>query len=126
MRILLRFVAGFTLLSVVFTVKLILGMWHSGVMAALIQSGRTGALTIAGWVITILVGLPSAILLWRQREPGRIGTIIVWASVCLYYLIFLILSPELLHGRLTFYLVGSAALVALLSTPKVRQACQTK
>ena len=126
MRILLRLVAGFTFISVIFTLKLILGMWHSGAMPSLIHSGLTGVLTIAGWLITLGVGTPSAILLWSRSEAGRIGAIIVWTSVCFYYLIFLVLSPDVIHGRLTYYLIGSAALVVLLLSPKARQACQAK
>ena len=54
------------------------------------------------------------------------GAITAWASVCFYYLIFMVLSPDVIHSRLMYSLMGSAALVALLLSPRTRQACQAK
>jgi hypothetical protein len=128
MRILLRLVAGFTFLSVIGTLVLVIGIWQRGGMSSLAHSGSFGIFTIAGWVITLVVGPPAVVLLWKQNDAGRIAAIIVWASVCLYYLFCAALfrNPNTLYGKMTFDIAGSAVLVVFLLSSRVRQACQAQ
>jgi hypothetical protein len=128
MRILLRLIAGFTLLSVIGTLVLVMGIWQRGGMLSLAHGGTFGILTIAGWAITLLVGPPAVFLLWKQNDAGRIAAIIVWASVCLYYLFCAALfrNPNTLHGKMAFDLAGSAVLVFFLLSSRARQACQAQ
>jgi hypothetical protein len=128
MRILLRLIAGFTFLSVIGTLLLVIRIWHWGGMLSLVHSGSFGILTIAGWVITLVVGPPAVVLLWRQNDAGRIAAIIVWASICLYYLFFVVLfrNPNALYGQMTFDIAGSAVLVVFLLSSRARQACQAQ
>jgi hypothetical protein len=128
MRILLRLIAGFTLLSVIGTLVLVIGIWQRGGMLSLAHLGSFGILTVAGWVITLVVGPPAAVLLWKQNDAGRIAAIVVWASVCLYYLFCAALfrNPNTLSGKMTFDIAGSAVLVFFLLSSRARQACQTR
>jgi hypothetical protein len=128
MRILLRLIAGFTFLSVVGTLILVIRIWHWGGMLSLVRSGSFGILTIAGWVITLVVGPPAVVLLWKQNDAGRIAAIIVWGSICLYYLLFAVLfrNPNMLYGQITFDIVGSAVLVVVLLSSRARLACQAQ
>jgi hypothetical protein len=128
MRILLRLIAGFTFLSVIGTLLLVIRIWHWGGMLSLVHSGSFGILTIAGWVITLVVGPPAVVLLWKQNYSGRIAAIIVWASICLYYLFFVVLfrNPNALYGQMTFDIAGSAVLVVFLLSSRARQACQAQ
>src|ERR1700722_7490666 len=124
MRILLPLVAGFTFLSVIGTLVLVIHTWQRGGMSSLAHSGTFGIMTIAGWAITLVVGPPAVVLLWRQNDTGRIAAIIVWASVCLYYLFFVTLfrNPMMLYGQITFDIAGSAVLVLFLLSTRARQA----
>ena len=128
MRILLRLVAGFTFLSVIGMLVLVIGVLHRGAMSSLAHSGSFGILTIAGWVITLVVGPPAVVLLWKQRNAGRIAASIVWASVCLYYLFFVTLfrNPNALYGKMAYNIAGSAVLVFFLLSSRARQACQAQ
>jgi hypothetical protein len=82
-------------------------------MVSLAHSGAFGILTIAGWLITLVVGPPAAVLLWKQNDAGRIASIIVWGSICLYYLLSAALfwNSSMLYGRITVDVAFSAALV---------------
>jgi hypothetical protein len=56
MRILSRMIAGFTFLTVIGTLIRVIQIWHWGGMSSLAHSGSVGALTIAGWLITLVAG----------------------------------------------------------------------
>ena len=126
MRILFRLVAGFTFLSVIGTLVLVIVIWQRGGMLYLAHSGPFGILTLGGWVITLVVGPPAVVLLWKQKDAGRIAAIVVWASVCLYYLFFVTFfwNPNMLSGKMTFNIAGSAVLVLFLLSSRARRACQ--
>ena len=119
MRNLLRLVAAYTAASVLTTVVFILNMWHRGGLPYLLHSGAFGVLTIAGWAVTLVVGPPAFVLLWKRENGGRILSVIVWASVCLYY----VSGALVWHGRPSFPMVGSAILTILLLLPAARRAC---
>jgi hypothetical protein len=127
MRILLRLIAGFTFFTVIGTLFFIVAMYLRGGLPYLIHSGPLGGLTIAGWIITLIVGPPAVVLLWKHNNVGRIAAIIVWASVCLYYVACLVFfrNPNMLYGKTGFNLAGSAAFALFLLSPKVRSACQS-
>ena len=70
MRILFRLVAGFTFLSVIGTLVLVIVIWQRGGMLYLAHSGPFGILTLGGWVITLVIGPPAVVLLWKQKDAG--------------------------------------------------------
>jgi hypothetical protein len=85
MRIFLRLVAGYTFLTVLFTIELLVHIWQRGGFPLLLKSGFFGIAAFIGWAITIFAGVPAAVLLWRLRNSGRIVTAIVLGSTGLYY-----------------------------------------
>jgi hypothetical protein len=101
MRILLRLIAGFTFLSVIGTILFVIGTWLRGGMVSLVHSGAFGVLTIAGWLITLVVGPPAAVLLWKQNDAGRIASIIVRRAF-----VSIIYSSWSGFGPLTCYMDG--------------------
>jgi hypothetical protein len=126
MRILLRLVAGFTLLSVVGTLLLVGATWHRGTMPLLLQSGAFGFLTVAGWFLTLVAGGPAVVLLWRPTDLGRIAAAITWGSIGLYYAINLMMSHHFGSNyiRVFVYIAVCGALVALVLSPQARRACR--
>jgi hypothetical protein len=127
MRILLRLVAGFTLLSVVGTLLLIGTFWHRGTMPLLLQSGAFGLLTVAGWLLTLVAGIPAVVLLWRPTDLGRIAAAITWSSIGLYYVANLMMSNHFgTNIRVFVYIAVCGALVVLVLSPQARRACRPK
>jgi hypothetical protein len=125
MRILLRLVAVFTLLSVVGTLFLVGAIWHRGAIPLLLQSGTFGFLTVAGWFLTLVAGGPAVVLLWRPTNLGRIAAAITWSSIGLYYAINLTMSHSFggNYIRVFIYIAVCGALVALVLSPQAREAC---
>jgi hypothetical protein len=128
MRILLRLVAGFTLLSVVGTLLLIGALWHRGALSLLLQSGTFGFLTLAGWFLTLVAGGPAVVLLWRPTDSGRIAAAIAWGSIGLYYAVNIVMSRHFgtNYVRASVYIAVCGALVALVLSPQARRACRPK
>jgi hypothetical protein len=128
MRILLRLVAGFTLLSVVGTLLLIGAIWHRGAMPLLLQSGAFGLLTVVGWLLTLVAGIPAAVLLWRPTDLGRVAAAITWSSIGLYYVANLMMSNHFgtNYTRVSIYIGVCCAIVALVLSPQARSACRLK
>ena len=126
MRVLFRLISGFSFFTVIGTLMLILGMWLRGGIPSLVHSGALGALTIAGWLITLIVGPPAVVLLWKQKNLGRIASAILWASIALYYVacVAVFRSPGALVGRMSYQILGCTGLVIFLLSPKARRACQ--
>jgi hypothetical protein len=128
MRVLFRLISGFSFFTVIGTLMLILGMWLRGGIPMLAHSGALGALTIAGWLITLIVGPPAVVLVWKQKNAGRIASAILWASIGLYYLACMAFfrSPGALVGRMLYCILGCTGLVIFLLSPMARRACQGK
>jgi hypothetical protein len=89
-------------------------------MPWLFHGGTFGALTIAGWIATLVLGPPAAVLLWNRQNLGRILAAICWAIVCAYYIYPAIFLP---NSRVSVPMVGSGLLVILLGSPAARRAC---
>jgi uncharacterized membrane protein YuzA (DUF378 family) len=126
MRVLFRLISGFSFFTVIGTLLLVLGMWLRGGIPFLAHSGALGALTIAGWLITLIVGPPAVVLLWKQKNLGRIASAILWASIGLYDLagVAFFRGPGALVGRISYQIIGCTGLVIFLLSPKARRACQ--
>lgn len=126
MRIFLRLVAAYTFLSVVSTIRLLIHIWQQGGFLPLLKSGTFGMATMLGWLITLVAGVPGAVLLWRMRDLGRIATAIVIGSTGLYYLLCLALfrTPQTSYGTILFYVVFSGALVAIILSPAAGRSCR--
>jgi hypothetical protein len=120
MRLLLRFIAVYTAASVLITAILILRIWHRGGIPSLLHAGAFGALTIAGWIATLAIGPPAALLLWKRQNMGRILTAVFYAAVCAYYAYLALSSP---NGRISFTMLGSGLLTLFLLSPLARRAC---
>lgn len=128
MRIFLRLVAGYTFLTVPFTIELVIHMWQQGGVPLLLRSGFFGIATLIGWAITIFAGVPAAVLLWRLRNSGRITTAIVLGSTGLYYLLGLTFfrKPQSSIGEILFAIVFSGALVWVLLSPAAARTCRSE
>jgi hypothetical protein len=125
MRIVLRLIAVVTLLSVIATLMLVLGFWQRGGILPLVRTGPFGLLTAIGWLITLVVGPPAVVLLWRRNDAGRRASIIFWGSICVYYLLCLAFfrTPHTLYGSMSLCILGSMVLLALLVSPQAQLAC---
>jgi hypothetical protein len=125
MRIVLRLIAGFTLLSLIGTFIFVLQFWLRGGILPLLQTGPFGFLTVLGWVITIVVGPPAILLLWRLNDGGRRASVLFWASIFLYYLLTLVFfrTPSTRYGTILWSIVGSIIAMALLVSRQARLAC---
>lgn len=127
MRIVLRLIAVWTLLTVLATLALVLGFWLRGAILPLFHSGPFGLLTALGWFITLVVGPPAAALLWRQSDAGRVASIGLWGSICLYYLLGLLFfrTPATRYGYAFVCIIGSMVPVVLLVSPQAKSACRS-
>jgi uncharacterized membrane protein YeaQ/YmgE (transglycosylase-associated protein family) len=127
MRILLRLIAVWTLLTVFETLALVLGFWLRGAILLLFHSGPFGLLTALGWSITLVVGPPAVILLWRRRDAGRVASIGLWGSICLYYLLGVLFfrTPATRYGYTFASIIGSMVLVVLMASPQAKGACRS-
>jgi hypothetical protein len=125
MRIFLRFAAGYMFLTTLFTARLVAQFLKRGDLTLLLKSGPFGILTFAGWLITLVAGIPAAILLWRMRDLGRVTTAAVVGSIGLYYLLSVALfrTPQTAYAQILFNVVFSSVLVAILLSPAARRAC---
>ncbi len=125
MRVLLRIVAGFTLLSVVFTVLFLFAFWQRGGLAPLISTGPFGLLTFLAWLVTLFLGPIATVKLWRFRASGRVAAAVVWGSTALYYLLGLLFfrTPGTLIYQAIVAFGFSAVLLVLLLLPAARRAC---
>jgi hypothetical protein len=125
MRIFLRFAAGYMFMTTLFTARLVAQFLKRGDLMLLLKSGPFGILTFAGWLITLVAGIPAAILLWRMRDLGRVTTAAVVGSIGLYYLLSVALfrTPQTAYAQILFNVVFSSVLVAILLSPAARRAC---
>ncbi len=128
MRLFFRVLAGFTLIMALATLRFVVNLWRGGALAAFLESGAFGLLTAAGWVATLVAGLPAVVLLWRRTDAGRLAGIIVYGSICIYYLLCLAFfrSSMMLYGPMFLRIIGSGILVILLLSPQARKACAAR
>jgi hypothetical protein len=128
MRIILRLIAAVTLLSVIATLVFVLAFWRRGGMLPLVSTGPFGLLTALGWLITLVVGPPAVVLLWKQNNAGRIASIIFWASICLYYVLGLAFfrTPATRYGSVFLCIMGSMIPLALLVSRQAKIACKSR
>jgi hypothetical protein len=96
-------------------------------MSPLISTGAFGLLTALGWLITLVVGPPAVVLLWRQRDAGRRASIAFWGSICVYYLLGLTFfrTPATQYGYTFLYIICSMVPLALLISPRAKMACRS-
>jgi hypothetical protein len=127
MRVFLRLVAGYTFLTVLFTMGLLIRIWQQRGFLPLLRSGSLGIASVIGWAFTIVAGIPAAVLLWRMRNSGRIATAIVLGSIGLYYLLGLAFfrKPDSSYGTILFDIVFSGALVSVILSPAPARTCRT-
>lgn len=90
MRLLIRIVAALAGVSVLGTLWFIAALAAGGGLGTLLRSGLLGALTIAGWVVTLVVGPVAAVQLWRFREIGRRAGIMLFGFGVVYYVVGLL------------------------------------
>ena len=128
MRIVLRLLAAWTFFSVFKTLVFVVGIWKRGGIAWLVGTSPFTHLTALGWLITLVIGPPAVVLLWRQREAGRRASIVFWGSICLYYLLGLTFfrTSGTRYGYTFFSIFCSLILLALLFSPKAKTACRPR
>jgi len=127
MHLFLRLVAGYTFLTVLLTIRLLIRIWQYHGFLTLLRTGSFGIASFVGWAITILGGVPAAVLLWRMRNSGRIATAIVLGSIGLYYLLGLAFfrKPQSSIGPILFGIIFSGALVSVVLSPAAARACKS-
>jgi hypothetical protein len=128
MRIVLRLIAALTLLSVTATLVFVIGVWRRGGMVPLLSTGSFGLLTALGWLITLIVGPPAVVLLWRQNDAGRRASVVFWGSICLYYLLGLAFfrTPATRYGSTVLCIIGGMVPLALLVSSQAKIACRSR
>jgi len=111
MRLLIRIVAVFSAVSFLGTVWFVAAFASAGGVRTLLGSGLLGGLTIAGWVIALVVGPVATVQLWRFRQSGRRAGIVLFGYGLAYYLVGLLAlrSPEAAIGQI----LAAAAMFAL-------------
>jgi hypothetical protein len=128
MRIVLRLLAAWTFFSVAKTLVFVVGIWGKGGISWLVGTSLFSHMTALGWLITLVIGPPAAVLLWRQREAGRRASIVFWGSICLYYLLGLTFfrTSGTRYGYTFFGIVCSLIALALLFSAQAKYACRPR
>lgn len=111
MRLAIRILAVLAAVSVLGTLWFVAAFGAAGGLAPLVRSGLLGMLTIAGWVIALVVGPVAAVQLWRIRESGRRAGIILFGSGFLYYMVglFALRAP----GASVWQILAAATIFAV-------------
>jgi hypothetical protein len=128
MRIVLRLLAAWTFFSVMKTLVFVVAIWRRGGIPWLVGTSLFTHLTALGWLITLVIGPPAVVLLWKQREAGRRASIVFWGSICLYYLLGLTLfrTSGTRYGYTVFSIFCSLIALALLFSPRAKTACRPR
>ena len=126
MRVLLRIVAGFSLVSVLFTVLLLVRVWQGGGVAWVLSANTVVQTSIISWIITVCLGPIAVSQLWRLRPLGRISGAVLWGNIALYQLWLLWFRTQRTLFPLELLLFGFCTmfLVVLLS-PSARRVCSS-
>jgi hypothetical protein len=128
MKVALRFVVVLIAVAVFLTAWLVLWFCMSGRFRALLQSGALGAVTVAGWLLCLIVGPYAAIQLWRFRRGGLYASVAIVTFAALYYLggIFLLRSSNAPLTPIVISGLSNAVLLSLLLSPAARRLCRPK
>jgi hypothetical protein len=125
LKLLIRIIAVLAALSVAFTIWFIARIAASGGMRSLATSGMLGVLTLAGWLVSLIVGPFAAVQLWKYQESGRRAGAILFGYGLAYYVIglFVLRQPGAQVGQI----IVAAALYAIpfvvLMLPAAHVAC---
>lgn len=84
---LIRTTAVLAAVSVLATLWFISAFVAQGGLAQWLRSGALGAMTIVGWVITLVVGPVATVQLWRFRASGRRAGIVLFGFGLVYYVV---------------------------------------
>ena len=124
-KFVLRGISVLTSLAVAMTVALFLQFVRTGRIGALLSIGVFGVLTLAGWILTVLVGPFAALQLWRLRPSGRRATAFLAACATIYYALGLLFyrGPGTKVAVVVFMVTCSAATLAFLLSGPARVLC---
>ena len=122
MQVVVRIVAVLAGVSVVGTIGLIALFASRGNVLSLLSAGWLGALTFAGWVVTLIAGPIAAIQIWRLRESGRLAGLVLFGAGLAYYVVggFLLRSAEASAVQIAAAASMYALPVAVLLSPQAR------
>ena len=123
--LLLRAIALYTALSVVQIAMALVPFTITGQLRGMAASGAFGVLTIASWLLTLVVGPVAAINLFQLKPIGLRLTAALSAAAVLYYLaaIFVLSVPEGQGTPPLGPLIVNAASLTLVLSPTARRAC---
>src|SRR5437762_2925070 len=94
MKILIRLLAVWFIISVFYTVLLIGIIVSLGNFGKMLSLGLYAYITVIGWVAVLIIGPFAAIQMWRLKPSGRITAMILLFYTAMYYLIAaLFVSP---------------------------------
>ena len=127
MRTVLRLIAVLAGFSVVVTIIFIFRFGWARI-EALLATGTLGALTIVGWLVTLIAGPMAAIQLFRLRESGRIAAAVFFGSMLIYYVVGLLAfrQPEAPTAPIVTLCVVLMALVIILLSSAAKRACTSQ
>ena len=124
-KFVLRGISVLTSLAVVMTVALFLQFVRNGRIGVLLSLGVFGVLTLAAWILTVLVGPFAAVQLWRLRPSGRRSTAFLAGCAFLYYLSGLLFFRSVTTNltAVIIMIACNAAAVAILLSGPARALC---
>ena len=125
MRTVLRLIAVLAGLSAAVTILFLVRFGLKGMEALLATGGAFGALTIAGWLVTLIAGPMAAIQLFRLRQSGRIAAAVLFGAMLIYYFLGLLAfrQPEAPVAPIVTLCVVSTGLLIVLLSPAAKRAC---
>ena len=126
MTLVLKSIAATAAVSVIFTIWLMLAIVSARGIRPLLGAGALGVLTLAGWVVTLVLGPLTTVRLWHLQESGRRAGLVFFSFGVVYYVAgFLWLrSPEAQSAQVIAAAIAYAVPAAILATPAARRACR--
>jgi hypothetical protein len=122
-RVLLRILALIAAFTVVGTVMFILRVPGTRNAIAFATASAFGAVTVIGWVVSLVGGPFAAVQLWRLRESGRRAAIVVFGYGFAYYVVGLLVfrDPGVAIAPIVLGAVSFGVPLVILLSRRARQ-----
>jgi hypothetical protein len=125
-KVLLRITSVVLFGMVAFTALLIFRLTRNpSFLDRLLAAGAFGYVTLIGWAVMSIVGVPAAVQLWRLRKSGLVGAFIVFGTSFTYYALGLTVfrRPDSAISTLAYSLLFNGVVLVLLVSPPARRMC---
>jgi hypothetical protein len=127
-KVLLRITSVVLVAMVAFTALLVFRLTRDpSFLHRLLATGAFGYMTLIGWAVTAIAGVPAAVQLWRLRKSGLLGASVVFGTSFTYYALGLTVfrRPESAISSLVYNILFSSIVLVLLVSPPARRTCAT-